>query len=185
LISKILTIPNNEQQIIIIDEPELHLHPSLTNRLWDILEKHRQDCLFIYITHDLNFASSRTNSDKFWIKSYNGEKWEFEQISTNEIMPQELFLKLLGTRRNVLFIEGKNNSLDFKIYSVLYPQYQIITCGSCEKVIQYTKAFNDQSALHGFKAYGIIDRDYRSQNEINALMNKDINVLKVAEVENL
>ncbi|EHE6457230.1 AAA family ATPase, partial [Campylobacter coli] len=157
LISKILTIPNNEQQIIIIDEPELHLHPSLTNRLWDILEKHRQDCLFIYITHDLNFASSRTNSDKFWIKSYNGEKWEFEQISTNEIMPQELFLKLLGTRRNVLFIEGKNNSLDFKIYSVLYPQYQIITCGSCEKVIQYTKAFNDQSALHGFKAYGILE----------------------------
>ncbi|EAL0431299.1 ABC transporter ATP-binding protein, partial [Campylobacter coli] len=107
LISKILTIPNNEQQIIIIDEPELHLHPSLTNRLWDILEKHRQDCLFIYITHDLNFASSRTNSDKFWIKSYNGEKWEFEQISTNEIMPQELFLKLLGTRRNVLFMKVK------------------------------------------------------------------------------
>lgn len=174
-----------EEKIILIDEPELHLHPSLTNKLWDILEKHRQDHLFIYITHDLNFASSHTNSDKIWIKSYNGEKWEFEQISTNEIIPQELFLKLLGARRNILFIEGENNSLDFKIYSVLYPQYQIITCGSCEKVVQYTKAFNKQNTLHGFKAYGIIDRDYRSQNEINALMGKDINVLKVAEVENL
>ncbi|HFW6691372.1 TPA: AAA family ATPase, partial [Campylobacter jejuni] len=174
-----------EEKIILIDEPELHLHPSLTNKLWDILEKHRQDCLFIYITHDLNFASSHTNSDKFWIKSYNGKKWEFKKISTNEIMPQELFLKLLGARRNILFIEGENNSLDFKIYSALYPQYQIITCGSCEKVVQYTKAFNEQNALHGFKAYGIIDRDYRSQNEINALMKKDINVLKVAEVENL
>ncbi|RTJ44714.1 DUF4435 domain-containing protein [Campylobacter jejuni] len=174
-----------EEKIILIDEPELHLHPSLTNKLWDVLEKHRQDCLFIYITHDLNFASSRTNSDKFWIKSYDGKKWEFKKISTNEIMPQELFLKLLGTRRNILFIEGENNSLDFEIYSVLYPQYQIITCGSCEKVIQYTKAFNDQSALHGFKAYGIVDRDYRSQNELNVLMSKNINVLKVAEVENL
>ncbi|MBX1045974.1 DUF4435 domain-containing protein [Campylobacter jejuni] len=174
-----------EEKIILIDEPELHLHPSLTNKLWDVLEKYKQDHLFIYITHDLNFASNHTNSDKFWIKSYNGKKWEFEQISTNEIIPQELFLKLLGARRNILFIEGENNSLDFEIYSVLYPQYQIITCGSCEKVVQYTKAFNEQNALHGFKAYGIIDRDYRSQNEINALMNKDINVLKVAEVENL
>ncbi|MGH2268094.1 hypothetical protein [Campylobacter taeniopygiae] len=38
-------------------------------------------------------------------------------------MPQELFLELLGARRNILFIEGDNDSLDFRIYSILYPQY--------------------------------------------------------------
>ncbi|EKP3100811.1 ATP-binding protein, partial [Campylobacter jejuni] len=91
LISKILTIPNNEQQIIIIDEPELHLHPSLTNRLWDILEKHRQDCLFIYITHDLNFASSRTNSDKFWIKSYNGKNGSLNKSQQMKLCHKNYF----------------------------------------------------------------------------------------------
>lgn len=150
-----------EEKIILIDEPELHLHPSLTNRLWSTLEKYREDCLFIYITHDLNFAANHADSDKIWIKSYDGEKWKFEKILKNENMPQELFLELLGARRNILFIEGDNDSLDFRIYSILYPQYQIMACGGCEKVIQYTKAFNEQNALHNFKAYGIINRDCR------------------------
>ncbi|HEC1786109.1 AAA family ATPase [Campylobacter sp. IFREMER_LSEM_CL292] len=185
-IAKILTIPikDNKQQTIIIDEPELHLHPSLTNRLWSVLEKHRQDCLFIYITHDLNFAANHIEADKFWIKSYNGQKWEIEKIEKNDI-PQELFLKLLGARRDILFVEGKSESLDTKIYSILYPQYQIIPCSSCENVLNYTKTFNEQNALHGFNAYGIIDRDFRTQEEIDSANKNQVKVLEVAEVENL
>ncbi|MBZ7954602.1 ATP-binding protein [Campylobacter sp. W0018] len=72
-----------EEKIILIDEPELHLHPSLTNRLWSTLEKYRENCLFIYITHDLNFAANHADSDKIWIKSYDGEKWKFEKILKN------------------------------------------------------------------------------------------------------
>ncbi|EGK8097399.1 AAA family ATPase [Campylobacter lari] len=173
-----------EKKIILIDEPELHLHPSLTNRLWSVLEKHRQDCLFIYITHDLNFAANHIEADKFWIKSYNGQKWEIEKIEKNDI-PQELFLKLLGARRDILFVEGKSESLDTKIYSILYPQYQIIPCSSCENVLNYTKTFNEQNALHGFNAYGIIDRDFRTQEEIDSANKNKVKVLEVAEVENL
>ncbi|EAL2829936.1 DUF4435 domain-containing protein [Campylobacter lari] len=173
-----------EEKIILIDEPELHLHPSLTNRLWSVLEKHRQDCLFIYITHDLNFAANHIEADKFWIKSYNGQKWEIEKIEKNDI-PQELFLKLLGARRDILFVEGKSESLDTKIYSILYPQYQIIPCSSCENVLNYTKTFNEQNALHGFNAYGIIDRDFRTQEEIDSANKNQVKVLEVAEVENL
>ncbi|EFO9448116.1 AAA family ATPase, partial [Campylobacter lari] len=173
-----------EKKIILIDEPELHLHPSLTNRLWSALEKHRQDCLFIYITHDLNFAANHIEADKFWIKSYNGQKWKIEKIEKNDI-PQELFLKLLGVRRDILFVEGKNESLDTKIYSILYPQYQIIPCSSCENVLNYTKTFNEQNALHGFNAYGIIDRDFRTQEEIDSANKSKVKVLEVAEVENL
>ncbi|MCV3392091.1 hypothetical protein L8V88_03510 [Campylobacter sp. IFREMER_LSEM_CL2101] len=185
-IAKILTIPikDNKQQTIIIDEPELHLHSSLTNRLWSVLEKHRQDCLFIYITHDLNFAANHIEADKFWIKSYNGQKWEIEKIEKNDI-PQELFLKLLGVRRDILFVEGKSESLDTKIYSILYPQYQIIPCSSCKNVLNYTKTFNEQNALHGFNAYGIIDRDFRAQEEIDSANKNKVKVLEVAEVENL
>ncbi|AJD03797.1 ATPase, AAA family (DUF4435 domain) [Campylobacter lari CCUG 22395] len=173
-----------EEKIILIDEPELHLHPSLTNRLWSVLEKHRQDCLFVYITHDLNFAANHIEADKFWIKSYNGQKWEIEKIEKNDI-PQELFLKLLGARRDILFVEGKSESLDIKIYSILYPQYQIIPCSSCENVLNYTKTFNEQNTLHGFNAYGIIDRDFRTQEEIDSVNKNKVKVLEVAEVENL
>ena len=55
LIVQVLCIPDNKK--LIIDEPELHLHGSIMNRLWKGLEQVRPDCLFIYITHDTDFAA--------------------------------------------------------------------------------------------------------------------------------
>lgn len=52
--------------LIIIDEPELHLHKAILNKLWDILEVKRNDCQFIYLTHDIDFASSRI-AQKLWL----------------------------------------------------------------------------------------------------------------------
>ena len=61
LAAQVLRVP--ESKIIIMDEPEVHLHPSLMGYLWDALEKVRPDCLFIYITHDVDFVTSRRASD--------------------------------------------------------------------------------------------------------------------------
>ncbi len=55
LMAQILCVPS--QSIIIIDESEVYLHKSIMNRLWDKLEEYRKDCLFIYITHDIQFAT--------------------------------------------------------------------------------------------------------------------------------
>lgn len=49
---------------IIIDEPENHLHLSIITKLWDTLERERSDCQFIYLTHNLDFASSRIDAKK-------------------------------------------------------------------------------------------------------------------------
>lgn len=45
LIAQTLCVPKNKT--IIIDEPEVHLHRSIMNRLWTAIENERQDCLFI------------------------------------------------------------------------------------------------------------------------------------------
>ncbi|MDQ9247827.1 AAA family ATPase, partial [Escherichia coli] len=57
-----------ESSLLVIDEPELHVHPSVTSRLWDEIEAARKDCAFIFITHDLHFAAART-AQKYVIKS--------------------------------------------------------------------------------------------------------------------
>ena len=44
---------------------------------------------------------------------------------------------------------------------------------------------NSNRQLHNFKCYGIIDRDYRSEYEIEAYKKDNIFTLEVAEVENL
>ena len=182
LASQVLCVPKNK--ILIIDEPEIHLHRSIMNRLWKALEKHRQDCLFIYITHDTQFAAMHGNADKIWIQDYDGEHWKFKKIEDNDL-PEELLLDILGNRNNVLLVEGEKNSFDVQLYGALYPSYHIIPCGSCSQVIERTKVFNNNPSLHNCKVYGIIDRDYRSDYEIEKYKENNIFTLNVAEVENL
>ena len=182
LASQVLCVPKNK--ILIIDEPEIHLHRSIMNRLWFTLEKYRPDCLFIYITHDTQFASLHGGTDKFWVKEYDGENWSIEKIDATDL-PEELLLDILGSRKNVLFVEGEKNSYDTQLYSILYPNYYVIACGGCSQVIVRTKAFKDSPALHHCSVYGIIDRDYRSDYEIEKYKESNIFTIDVAEVENL
>lgn len=182
LIAQALCVPKD--RTIIIDEPEIHLHKSIMNRLWEAVEKERQDCFFIYITHDTQFAANHTHADKIWVRGYDGEHWNLEKIKDSDL-PEELLLSLLGNRKPVLFVEGTADSYDTKLYSEIYEKYYVVPCGSCSRVIAQTKAMKANPQLHHLKVYGIIDRDYRSEYELKKLEEDGIYTLKVAEIENL
>ena len=182
-VASVYAIPQNS--IIMIDEPENHLHNSILGKLWDSLEKNRKDCLFIYITHNLDFAVSRINSQLIWVKSYLGNNnWEFELID-NDVVPESLQLQILGNRQKVLFIEGDNNSYDFKLYNILFNDYTIISANGCAKVIQYTTSINENKELNYILAKGIIDKDRRNATEIERYKEKNIYIPKVIEIENI
>ena len=182
LIAQCLCVP--EDKIIIIDEPEIHLHRSIMDKLWTSIEAERKDCFFIYITHDTQFAATHKNSEKLWIKNYDGTNWNFEEIKDSNL-PEQLLLDILGNRKPVLFVEGTSDSYDTKLYSEIYKNYYIIPCGSCSSVIAQTKSMNANEQLHHLKCYGIIDRDYRDDYEIEVYKRDNIFALEVAEVENL
>lgn len=182
LIAQALCIPKNKT--IIIDEPEIHLHRSIMNRLWTALEKERTDCLFIYITHDTQFAANHRQAKKIWVKSFDGQKWDWEEVQDTEL-PEQLLLNILGNRKPVLFVEGEADSYDTKLYTEVFKQYYVVPCGGCSSVIAWTKAMNKTSQLHEVKCYGLIDRDYRSDYEIEKYKEDNIYTLGVAEVENL
>lgn len=182
LIAQCLSIPENKT--IIIDEPEIHLHHSIMNRLWSTIEAEREDCFFIYITHDTQFAACHKSAHKIWVKEFDGIKWSFEEIQDSNL-PEQLLLDILGNRKPVLFVEGTSDSYDTKLYSEIYREYYVIPCGSCSSVISQTKAMNSNKQLHNFECYGIIDRDYRCEYEIESYKKDNIFTLEVAEVENL
>lgn len=174
-----------ENSLVVVDEPELHLHKSILNKLWDTLEQKRNDCMFIYLTHDIDFASSRI-AKKCWLKSYSSEiieDWEVEPITNNEI-PEALLMKLLGSRKKILFCEGRYNSMDCQIFELLFPNYTIAPVASCKDVIDFTKAFNKINDKYS-EAYGIIDRDYRTKEQLEVLAKERIFSYNVAEIENL
>ena len=181
LIGRVLL--TNANSLIIIDEPEMYLHKSIVNKLWDKLEILKQDCIFAYLTHDLDFASSR-KAEKYWIKDFIFPiKWNIELIPENEI-PENLLMKLLGSRKQVLFCEGRNDSLDIKIFEVLFPEFTITPLSSCTDVINYVRAFN-KIPNRNVEAIGFIDRDFRTQEQLNKLSNENIHSYSVAEIENL
>ena len=183
LIGQCLAAPSGS--IIVIDEPEIHLHRVIQARLWNAIERERPDCLFVYLTHDLEFAASRTEAKKLWIKSYDGSKWDWREVPETEGIPEEVFLSVLGSRKPVLFTEGDRGSFDAALFSRIYPEWTIMPRGGCAQVIEATKAFTALKHLHGMECQGIIDRDYRTDEEIATLLAKGIHVLAVQEIENL
>ncbi len=176
-----------QDAIVIIDEPEMHIHKSLVKKLFDLIEIERPDCAFIYLTHDIDFAFTRQEATKIWAKSYEeNDVWDYEILDEQSPIPQQLYLEVLGSRKPIIFLEGDNSSIDYELYEQLFSSsHTIKPLGSCEKVIQTVKAFNEQSGFHNLKSYGIIDRDRRPDTDISKLNDKNIWVLNVAEVENL
>lgn len=184
LIAQCLCIPENKT--IIIDEPEIHLHRSIMNRLWTEIENERKDCFFIYITHDTQFAANHKQTDKIWVKSFDGSNWDWEKINEQgSSLPEQLLLDIMGNREKVLFVEGTAGSYDTKLYSEIYKDFYVVPCGGCSSVIAQTKAMKNTPQLHDLECFGIIDRDYRNEREINALKKDNIFTINVAEVENL
>lgn len=179
---RVLLAPKNS--LIIVDEPEIHLHKTIANKLWDDLEARRKDCTFIYFTHDLDFASSRI-AQKGWIKEFQyPNNWHIELLEEN-VIPEELQLKLVGSRKKILFCEGDTqNSIDRFVFEILFPDYTIQPVESCKTVIAYTKAFNKLGNAPA-KAYGLIDRDFRSEEQLKKLKSESVYSYSVAEIENL
>jgi len=175
-----------ENSFIIVDEPENHLHLALVSRLWNKLEQERSDCRFIYLTHNLDFAASRTNVDKLWMKQYMPPAdWKMSALPEDEALPEILYMELLGSRTPILFCEGTKASLDYKLYSRVFQNRTIIPVGGHVQVINYTKAFNKAHTIHGNSAIGIIDGDFHSQEEVNDWKKEFVYCLDVQEVENL
>lgn len=174
-----------ENGIIVIDEPEIHLHKSVQAPLWREIQKLRADCLFVYLTHDVDFAVSLQESEKIWLKAYDGQNWEWDLVESVDGLPEELLVEILGSRKPIVFIEGENGSFDTSLYRSLLNDFLVIPRGSCSQVIESTKALKSSPQLHHLNVYGIIDRDRRVDAEIASLEAKGVFTLQVAEVENL
>ena len=177
----------NEGSVLIFDEPELHIHKSIISNLWDEIEKLRPDCSFLIITHDIEFAATRVTK-KYIIRNYYPEPaWNISEIPESNFDEQTIAL-ILGSRKPILFIEGAKSSLDIETYRCCYPEWTIIPKGACKAVIDAVSSLqklNEDMPLLNIKCAGIVDRDTRSNSEIDNLRSLNIEVLSVSEIENL
>lgn len=174
-----------EKQVLIVDEPELHVHPSIMSKLWDEIEAARPDCAFVFITHDLQFAATRA-AQKYVIKGYSPTpSWEIEPVPENTGFSEELTTLILGSRKPVLFVEGTQESLDLAIYRACYPEWTVIPRSSCTEVIHSVVTMRKNAELTRVTCSGVVDGDDYEEEDRQYLQDLGIAVLPVAEVENL
>jgi energy-coupling factor transporter ATP-binding protein EcfA2 len=174
--------------LLIFDEPELHINKSVLSRLWDAIESARPDCAFIYITHDVEFASSRHAATKYAVRSYQkipNEAWDIEAVPENAGIPDDVVATIIGSRRPVLFVEGDGGSLDSSLYRRVFDGFTVIAVGSCEHVIHTVASFGARPELHHVGCAGLVDADGRTDEEAVQLAQNGIYRLPVSEVENL
>lgn len=173
--------------VIFVDSPSLFLHPTVLNSLWNSIEELRPDCTFVYNSVDVEFVSSRTHNVCVWVKSFDAEMhaWDYEIIEPGALR-EDLFVDLIGTRKPVLFIEGDaRHSIDARLYPLVFPDCTVKPLGSCDKVIESTRTFNDLKNMHHLESRGVVDRDRRTDPEVDYLRRKSVMVPDVAEVENI
>jgi hypothetical protein len=174
--------------VVVIDSPEMFLHPTTIQALWNRIEQMRPDCTMVYVTHDLEFASSRHDAALLWVQSCDaaGGTWEYQIMpDSDDALTGEVYMAIIGARKPVLFIEGDERSIDSHLYPLIFRDYSVKSLGSCNKVIEATRTFNDLNGFHHLSARGIVDRDRRDEGEVSYLRRKNIMVPDVAEIENL
>lgn len=179
------TLVAAENQLLIIDEPELHVHQSIMSKLWDELEAARPDCAFIYITHDLEFSAARS-AQKFAIQEYLPTPvWAIETVPEITGFTEDLTTRILGSRRPILFVEGTDTSLDLAIYRGCYPDWTVVPRSSYNDVIHSVSTMRRNASFTRITCAGIVDGDDYDQVDRDKLNELGIEVLTVAEIENL
>lgn len=185
LIMFILLCPENS--FVFIDEPENHFNTALLNELFNILENERNDIIFIYCTHNIDFIELRLDAKLIYLEKFDGNEWVYNEFDSFEEISIENIINIVGTKKNILFIESEKEKLDYKLYYSLFDNYKVIPVSSCENVINNCKMLNSQNYLNlNREARGIIDNDFRTENEINKLKNENkIFTLIYSEIENM
>jgi energy-coupling factor transporter ATP-binding protein EcfA2 len=178
--------------VIILDEPERHLHRSVSAGLIASLIEARPDSAFVILTHDLDLADTLSlhPGEVFaavGVAWDGGEavSWDLQKVTATAPQTEAARRAILGGRKKLLFIEGKDGSLDQKLYQVLFPGWTLAPSGGCEWVIRSVEGTKSAAQYHWIEARGIVDGDGRSADERAALRSKGVYPLPVSEVESL
>lgn len=176
--------------IFVLDEPELHLHRSITLPLISVMIKERQDCAFLVSTHELDLPTEWLDSKTLIVRGCEWEgvqprSWSFDVISSHTPIPEELRLDILGSRKQIIFVEGRPSSLDKPLYSLLLPTATVTSRNTCKEVRQAVQGLRANQSIHHISAYGIVDNDGLDHEFTAALATDCVFALPVFSVEAL
>ena len=178
-----------DTDLLLIEEPERHLHRSITVPLLRALFATRNDCAFVIATHDVDLPvalGGRTILLSGCTFSADGKPaaWTADLVPSGNLS-EVVRRDILGARRDILFVEGEGASLDYALYSVLFPEFTVIPKGGFKEVQSAVHGIRSTEGLNWLRAFGIVDHDLRSEDDISELRSAGIYALPVSAVESV
>lgn len=173
--ANVLTVPG--ETLLLIDEPERHLHRSIVSPLLSLLLKERPDCAFIVSTHEPLLPVDNPGSKVLLMRAcaYDGDRvtsYDFDYLDNVNEIDDDLKRTILGERRKIVFVEGVEHSLDKPLYSLLFPNASVVAKASCREVENAVFGITSTAELHWVKPFGLVDNDSSEPERISKLQAK-------------
>jgi len=196
-------IKNKDADIIVIDEPEIYLHPDLQHKILEILRD--TNAIILLATHSSEIINEaepnevlvvdRSYTSAKRLNNLTGLQAASDLIGSN----QNINLTRLARGKRILFVEGNDIKLLDKLaniakYSGLFDKTHLtvipIEGFSQNERVSGTNWTFSKIISEDVKIMALFDRDYRCDDEIKEFvdrLNKDasyIHVLRRKEIEN-
>jgi energy-coupling factor transporter ATP-binding protein EcfA2 len=184
-----IAILGDDSSLILVDEPELNLNPSLACRVWDTIENDLPNCVFVYTTHNVGF-SMRANVDNVLVLSNTNENISeinnIGDIDGNDLRALLGSIPAILSTSNALITEGRETSFDSIFYRWLVGRtdIEIVPMGSGSDVQAVANRLGVWNAIApSVKLMGVFDRDYKSNETIDSLTSENCIPLLFHEAE--
>jgi len=176
-----------EQPVILVDEPELHMHSRLAVQFWDEAEILRPDCRFLYITHDMNFTLSRRKATFLIARSNDAA----EAVLVDQF-PSSIAAEVLGAAtlpfyaKRIFLFEGEpGKGFASEFFSAWFDDDETfaIPAGDRNAVCAAVSGLKTVGVVAA-AVIGLIDRDFYPDDVLNAVTD-GVTVLPLHEIESV
>jgi len=184
-----IALLSDDDSLIIVDEPELNLHPHLSDDLWNAIESRYPDCRFIYATHSISFAL-RSHVDSIFV--LNRTDQETLTVQSPIELPDETLRPFLGSIPAILasdrclVVEGEYKSFDSLFYKAILGSKGLVVepLGGSKNVVAAASGSGLWEKISPTsRIVGIVDRDFKSEEKIQNTEHDRVIILEYHESE--
>lgn len=195
----ILDYELNRPNILLVEEPEIHLHPALETSMMRYLKSIGKDCQIFITTHSTNFLDTAEMRNVYLASRDNSTTIQMINVEEAEqSIPRELGIRLssLFMFDRLVFVEGPTDEDVIRewasIYGVNLAQASVgfVPMGGVRNLAHFaTEATINFLSKRRVSVFFMLDRDEREEAEVKRLATQlgnkaELIVLKKRELEN-
>lgn len=193
LLTHIVSSKNSD--LLVVDEPEIYLHPDLQHKVLDLLKE--SNAKIVLATHSVEIINTVEPSDVLLVDKKNKHAKRVSDLiglqGVSNILGsgQNIQLTRLARGKKILFVEGKDLKLLNRLSKICHKNDLFATgeitvipidgFSQHDKIIHTNWAFTKVLGEE-LKIAVLLDRDYRADEEIDAVKSKLRDEISLAHI---